>query len=493
MAVLLARWGDLQLGRAKTLPDPMATETDIVVRGFAVNARFNPGGLPATWHIEYGATAAYGSSTTPRKLPGKLTAHYRETWGAGSLAGFNGSINRNRLTWEGGFVRYTAEGNSGGDDPNHVSGIGWIQLPLYFYCGSYDPLDAPMARLGGGDPDFRGARQSMRVRGNAWVKAGTRLCTWIQVDRDTTRTYPVGGIIDRPNWCHTAKDLTETVEAGDWRVVGWTLHNRTSEWTYGGRNDEHPAQRYWYGELDKSLSNVNLDIFPLQNIDIRWAVEYPSGSIDFDWWQIDYRQHNLCAASNGGTLISQPAGGTGAEYLADGWRNEAAGGPGDWLSAANPTSPQDFVFAFADPVEIKKFMVHNSLAYPSRDIEVAVSADGGDTWTTIRTGTLPQSSEHGPNFAHYYAEQKDIATVFIPLHAGTVNRLRVRVTSGYGEERWGLGEIEAFGTGATEQTEDGWYDLNQDIEVAAGTYHYRAVMTTSEGVTYGPDQVVVVS
>jgi hypothetical protein len=478
-------------GTAKTLPDPNATETDVVVTGFTVNAQIQPRGRPCTWQVEYGATTSYGTTTAARALPGRLAAYYQETWSLTSLAGCRGGITRDRLTHqatEGGFARYTAEGNSGGDDGNHIDGIGWIQLPMYFYCGFEDPTDAARARLGGGDPDFRNAVFSMRLRGNSWVKEGTRLCTWIQADEDTTRSYKAD--IRRPNWCHTAVDHTASVEVGDWVDVEWTLRNRTQDWTYAGRNELHTPvfPRYWYGELDKTLSNVNVDIFPLQNIDIQWAVVYPSGSIDFDDMTITYRQHNLCASSNGGTLISSPAGSTGTGYLTDGWRNGAGR---EWQSAASPTNPQDLVYQFADPVQIKKIQIHNSTVNPSENIEVAVSEDGS-SWTTISTGTLPESSADGPNFVFHFDENQDVDTIFQPMHAGSVSYMRVRITSGYQAGAWGLGEIEAFGTGATEETDDAWYDVNQDIEVAAGTYHYRVVATTDQGTVYGPDQTVVV-
>jgi hypothetical protein len=78
------------------------------------------------------------------------------------------------------------------------------------------------------------------------------------------------------------------------------------------------------------------------------------------------------------------------------------------------------------------------------------------------------------------------------LYPDPVDMLRVTVESGWSDERWGLGEIEAYGTGAQEATDDDWYDLTRDAYVAPGTWHYRVCATSEAGTTCGPDQEVVV-
>jgi hypothetical protein len=453
---------------------PVATETAPgAMVGAAIVARIHPRGLPCTWVVEYGPTAAYGTTTAVRALPGKLSAHYLERWSAGP-AGYLAGINRNSLSHQPeGYVRYQAEG-IGGDDDNHTNGIGMIQLPLCFHPGIYEPPDVPRPLLGGGFPDFRGAQMEVRMRGSSWLPKGTDLSTWVQVDLNDAPG------VRRANWACTGARVGCRLDPGEWQRVKWHLPNNPHQWTYAGRNNSKPPG-YFYKELDATLRDVNVNIFPVQILDIDTAVvDRPTGRIEFDSIEITYRQHNLCAISNGGTLTSSPAGSTGASLLTDGWRN---GTGREWRSAVNPSSPQDFVFSFATPVVVSRVQIHNAVASPSRAFEVALSTNG-TVWTTVATGELPQTSVHGQNF---------MFTVADTFSSASWSYMRVRITSGWQADRWALGEIEAFGTGASEQTENDWYDVNQDLALGSGTYHYRVVATTSAGITYGPDQTLSVS
>ena len=66
----------------------------------------------------------------------------------------------------------------------------------------------------------------------------------------------------------------------------------------------------------------------------------------------------------------------------------------------------------------------------------------------------------------------------------------MRVLSGYRAKHWGLGEVEAFGTGATMGTDDDLYHVNTDIEglKAGTTYHYRLVAVNEKGTRRGEDK-----
>ena len=481
----------VRVGDPTAVPVPNATETGRTRLGFSVNAEINGKGRAGTWHVEYGATSSYGSSTTPRPLPPKLAAYYRETFDD-DLNGWRGSATGLALTHQAeGFVRYTDDASSG-HDYNHTDGIGLVHLPLYLHTGWVDG-GFGLPRLGGNNPDFRNARITMRIKSPGWTANGCYLSTWIQAD-NFPELVNTGLIADVANWAMTSRDFTsDVVAASDWTTVAWTLRNRTQDWTYAGKNaaqDESLGERYLYGELDARLGNVNVDIFPFMAIDVDVGTP-PVGSIDFDDFQIVYRQRSLCAASNGGSLVSEPAGGSGAEYLTDGWRNGAGR---EWLSEEDPATPQVFVYAFADPVTIFNLQIHNSVEWPSRAVTVEVSEDG-ETWTEILDDELPESSADGPNFVFVHRELYVIVgddPVWEPLYPDPVTYMRVTVSTGWQTERWGLGEIEAFGTGASMLTDRAWEDLNQDVEVASGTYHYRVVVETDKGTAYGPDQTVVV-
>ncbi|HTE51884.1 MAG TPA: hypothetical protein VK698_13610 [Kofleriaceae bacterium] len=474
-----------------TLPVPTAVGLP-PVSGFSINARIQPRGLPATWRVEYGRTADHGESSAERALPGQLTAHFAEDWAAGRsgwLAGIRGGQLRAEATGgpDGGpFVRYVDD-QGGGDDVNHYDGIGLIHLGPYFYPGNYVWAEIPPFYLGGGFPDLRGARISMDLRGVDWRPNGTEIGTWIQAYRDPSVVEVVPEDSRYPNWAFTGDPQTRHLASGEWERADWVLRDRTQDWTFAGANGGRLL--YDYGELDALLGKVNVDFFLLQILHVDLGNQ-PRGGIDSANLDLTYRQHSLCAVSNGATLAREPTGGTGAELLADGWRN----GPGrEWQSQPRPTGPQVFEYAFERPVMLASVNVHNAIANPSREVEVAVSSDEGATWTTVTSGIIPKVGGRGPNHALLHTDAYilvDGVAVWSHLHPDPVDRLRVTIVSAHQPDRWGLGEIEAFGTGAAERTDDDWYDLSQDIRVDPGEWHFRVAATTSAGTTYGPDQVV---
>ncbi len=166
----------VETAAAVTLPVPQATEDDpLPMVGASINGRVHPGGRPCTWHVEYGATTGYGSSTAPRSLPGKLTAHYLESF-AGGAHGFRGGLDALQLSYqstEGGFIRKAAEGAEGIDD-NHASGIGLLQLPVYFLLRMVRERSAAVSRR-------RPSRFSRRAVFNASPRQLLRLARSVAV------------------------------------------------------------------------------------------------------------------------------------------------------------------------------------------------------------------------------------------------------------------------------------------------------------------------
>jgi hypothetical protein len=493
MASLVARALDIHVSEPVPLPVDTADNLPPTV-GFTANARIQPHGDPATWWIEYGPDETYGSVTEPRALPGRLTAHFREDWADGTrqwAAGMSGVqlTHRERGGPDGGpFLRYTDD-QTAGDDTNHLDGIGMIHLGPYAYLGNYTwAYPSLPLYLGGGFPDFRGATISVALRGVDWEPHGTEIGTWIQAYRDPSVVDELPEDLRYPNWAFTGDPQTAHLVSGEWEDAEWVLRNRTADWTFAGANGGRLL--YDYGELDTILRGVNVDFFLLQILYVD-LVDQPTGSIDVADLEITFRQHSVCAASNGGRLVEDPAGGTGAQLLTDGWRN---GVDHEWQSGRNPTGPQTFVYAFEDPITLTSFTIHNAVRNPSARIAVDVSEDGGGSWTTIQRAKLPESSPDGPNFVFFHGWKwvldDEGTAIWAPLHPNPIDRLRVRVLSGYRDERWGLGEIEAFGTGATERTDDDWYDMTQDVLVAPGAWHFRAVAATATETVYGPDQVV---
>lgn len=467
--------------------------TSLGLYGFSANGRIHPHGKPTEYYFEYGPTTAYGQRTPVAPLGPKLSAHYAENFENG-LAGWRGGAGNDLVHVAhggkdgGGFVRYAEPTN---DDLNHVDGIGTLHLVEYLYPGIFDG-DAPTAALGGADPDFRDAKVTRVLRGVNWKPAGSELIWWAQADV-AHGARPLDQEPHYANWGHTGHLLTDHLFSGQWETVSYRLWNDTAEWTYSGTNRELNAvynrDQYHYASLDDVLRHLNIDFFHvLAFVDGYAPAGYPTGAIELDDIELAYRNHSLLAPSNGGKLVSAPPGSpSDPSVLTDGWRT---GVGKTWLSAPTPTAPLEFVFEFARPVTVQKVQLHQHATFPSKDVEVLVSTDGG-AWTPIVTDVMPEKSVGSENFPPGGA---NFVYLLVKGLSAPATKVKVRVLSGYRAEAWGLGEIELFGTGAQMETEDEFYRLNADITglTAGQTVHYRLVATSDGATVAGGDQTYTV-
>ena len=454
--------------------------TSLGLSAFTANARVQPHGLPTTYSFEYGLTAAYGSTTAPRSLPPRLTAFYREDFDRGR-GGWSGGMSFADLSHlpEGGVarghVRYVdAEG--GGDDTNHLDGIGVVHLTKYLYVGSATEenlVETPSVAWAAGDPDLRDARMSIHVRGTGWTPNDSELVWWMQCDRDLAKQNEPDW--RRANWAHTGFTLTDALASGKWERVEYRLSNDSNQWTYAGNSVHQNRPNYVYWSLDEALAHVNNDVFHML-VYVDQAAE-PRGTIDYDELELAYRNHNLLAPSNGGKVANAPATAPDdARLLTDGWRNGAGR---MWRSPPNPKDPVEITWELASPVTIERAQIHQHTDFPSRQVSLSAS-DDGKVWKTISSAELPRTAKTGPNFAFHVDRNMKVTARFV----------KAPIASGYLPTHWGLGEIEIFGTGATMQTDDDWYNVNQDVTglKAATTYHFRVVAKNSRGTFVGPDQ-----
>ena len=440
-----------------------------------VNGSIHPHGLHTTYYFEYGTTSAYGSRTTSRSLPPQLAAYYHESWDEG----FGGWI-----TWGSNDGHFRTGGYKGGHirvsqpsrfyDFNHEM-VGVLRLVMGFRPG---PVDWPNAFLSGGDPDFRDARVSICVRGNDWRANGSELAFFAQ-NQAHIRLLPYSSF-QRAFWGYTGFTLTDFLADGQWHPVEWRLHNDASRWTFGASNPALHGRRKWpYRPIDSVLAHVNVSFSPvLAFVDVE---NPPTGSIDFDEFQIAYRNESLVFPGNGGNLVSWPSDSPDdPATLTDGWRH----GEGRmWRSGEHPSAPPEFVYSFQNPIVIDAVQLHQNPTWPTKNVEVLASKDG-ISYTGIMNQVLPEKGDPNANFA-------------FALQTGLSSRatfLKVRLTSGYRKSYWGLGEIEIFGTGAIMAPDDDVYHVNTDLDnlVPDTTYHYRLVARNTHGTSYGRGEIFTV-
>ena len=426
------------------------------------NGSIHPHGKHTTYYFDYGTSKEYGFRTEPRPLPPRLAAYYYESWDEG-LGSWSSWLKHEHVPGGGVKNGYVSFSEPSRNDPNHDDGIGTLHLTKYLMSG----------QVGGGDPDLRGARVSIAVRGHDWQANGSELLWWTQSQSNVEVGIAEGW--KRANWAYTGFTLTDYLNDGQWHQVEYRLLNDASKWTYGGNNllQSNPS-RYDYWSIDSAQAHVNYDFFHLEaTID---RENPPTGALDFDEFQIAYRNHSLILPSNGGRLLESPEQGSDPAALTDGWRY----GEGRvWQSGENPDSPLEFVYAFDNPVVIERVQIHQNPQWPAQEVEIWVSQDGKDYSPGV-SQVLPQQGDPNANFA-------------FALDAGLALQcrfLKLLLKSGYQAERWGLGEVEVFGTGAVMQSDDDLYYVNLDLEglEPGETYHYRLVASNDEGTGYGEER-----
>jgi hypothetical protein len=447
------------------------------ITGLSVNGQVHSRGRPTTWFVEYGPTKDLGQKTKAKPVPPKLAAHYRESWDE-SWNGWNSWCPK-RLHFKdggqsGGYISY--EG-SPRDDHNHDDGVGTVHLTPYMYPGSVSlSVNAPSAYLGGGDPDFRDAIIKQSVRGRDWKPHGTELMWWSQAQsniEDNPDDHTLSPNYKHPNWSYTGQQLTDLLATGKWETAEYRLLNDTNFWSYCGNNKgEKRYDAYW--SIDETQRHLNLDLFHMvMFVDPNHR---PTGAIDFDEFEVTYRNYSLVYPTNSGKVIGSPAGAESPTKLTDGWRH----GEGKmWKSEPNPKGPVEIDYEFATPVTIDKVQLHQHTEWPAREVEVLVSVDGSN-WQTLVRGEIPEKHAHGANYCFLLKKKL----------SAKAQKLTVRILSGYKAEYWGLGEIEVFGSGAEYQPDNDWFHVNVDLlELKPGeTTYYRFVAQNANGTKTGPMQ-----
>lgn len=445
--------------------------TPLGLEAVSVNGRIQPRGRPTSYWFELGETVAYGRQTAPAALPPRIGAWYHESWDehlAGWQAGMSGPCSSTSPT-----AARTAATSGTRSRARRTSTTSTASARTCWRSTSTPAPSTSRRRSSRSAAASRtsGARGSpSRSAGRTWTRTGRRSRSGRSPARTSEGADPILGRWS--NWAFTGTGLTDALSTGAWEQVTYTLDDDTNAWSYAGHYVAADRPTYVYVPLDDVLRRMNGNLFHMPVLFTYW--DLPTGLLEFDEFELAYRNASVLVPANGGSLVSAPAGDP-SERLTDGWRN---GDGHTWQSPA-PVAPLEIVYALADPVAIHTVQVHQDPERPSRAVEVLGSEDG-ISWTSLAAGELPASVGAGANFAYLLAR--------LPAPV-TATAVKVVVSSGYQDDAWGLGEIEVFGTGAVMETDDDWYGVTADLDglVPGTTVHYRVVAESDEGRVEGPD------
>ncbi|MDZ4722699.1 MAG: hypothetical protein SGI97_02160 [candidate division Zixibacteria bacterium] len=448
--------------------------------GITFNGSIVANDLPTTYYFEYGTDMSYGQTTDTFSTGPQLEAYYSEDFSK-SGGGFKmiPSSKVDHIATGGitdGYI--TATTYSEFHDPNHISGIGYINLVTMAYTSAdYRGLD--YLGLGGGEPDFRDAEIEFALRSQNFHENGSTLNFWTQSERGTAFA-DVPWV--RTNWAFTEIDLFDTSsKSRSWQNISFVLENDASKWTYAGNNltDGNPW-RYQYVSLDSSLAKLNVDfIFALTSVDKNSP---PNGVIDLDDITIRYRNHSLLFSGNGGRLIGWPLRSLEDPFsLTDGYRF----GEGKmWHGEDTTDHHQTFLYSFDSTVTIKRIQIHQNPLWPSNEVECSVSEDNVN-FTIVDTLNIPFDEYQSDNLAYVTSRLP------VPVQA---RYFKLIILSGQREGPRGLGEIDLFGDGGVVNSGIATNNVNTDaIDLTSGeSYHYRLVAWNSQGIVFGKNRTFMV-
>lgn len=170
-------------------------------------------------------------------------------------------------------------------DVNHRK-LGVVQLLLWLWTYPKE-IQEKTSFLGNGDPDLRGAKVSVEIRGRDFRPNGAELFWLSQAQKNIA-------IGDNKGWrrsCWIYKDfpLTRYLLDGEWHNVKFTLPNDETKWLEAGSNPSlDDAENYEFWELDNVLGHQNWDCcFVFAFVDTK---NRPTGLIDVRNFELEY--HN---------------------------------------------------------------------------------------------------------------------------------------------------------------------------------------------------------
>ncbi len=354
--------------RLVTLPVPVqsdaSTATTLSASEFGTTAAVLSAAVAspiegAEYRFEYGpARDALRQASPWRPVPGNLNAEFitspHHTPAVYSLYAAS-------LSWSPRAEAYVMDWPFG-KDPNHLSGIGFMELMSGLWPNSCQ-YDGNQEINLYESCDLRDAEFTLRLHIE-------------DVDaKDFLYCIGVGNV--RTYWMLTSCPFDLSSQGDDGTVeVSFRLSSDPACWTAFGNNptEQQNFERYQHGPLHDSLSqNVGNLVFTGAFGD--WH-DTPTGRIGIKGATLKYRDNSILHPDSGTVLSESPTTACDPANLTNGRRGDPDGG---WFHRGPVSEPLVFRWRLAKPWSISTLVLHQDVVWPTRKCRIGATTAGGQT------------------------------------------------------------------------------------------------------------------
>lgn len=423
--------------------------------GMAMAGRVAASGAAADFCFEYGPSPDDLSSATPWvPLPGRLNARFintptwtpRRNWRYSATAAWADDPEPHIcLEWP--F----------GQDPNHISGIGFMELIHATWHNSCQ-FDGYQKTNPWECSDLRDAEYRLRLRVRNF-DAG-----------DALHCLGVGAVTSY--WMLSGQPIELAAgETGTFRDLTFRLSGDPANWTFAGSNaieqDDH--YRYYYGPLHDCLARNTGNIVLIAPFGARQDIT--SGGLDIAGAELTFRDMSVLHPDTGARLThAENTGHCHPAALTNGVYGDPNAG---WYRFSDETGDATVAWELPEPARIATVVLHQDPIMPAHRCRLTLGGPNGAEQTVLDIEMTDELIE--------------VVRIEDPEQVTTV---QLDLLSGQTEAGMGLIAIQAFAPDFAPPPSPSPVTVSADIrDLPAGTdIHYRMVCRDGTGTTKGEVQ-----
>ncbi|HAD86537.1 MAG TPA: hypothetical protein DCG48_04170 [Rhodospirillaceae bacterium] len=339
--------------------------SEIGSNGATMAGRVAAPGHAADFRFEYGTTPDDLSSATPwEPLPGRLNARFvnTPTWTPRRNWRYAGEI-----SWAADPEPHIHLEWPFGQDPNHISGIGFMELIHATWHNSCQFDGHQKANLWECS-DIRDATYRLRLRTRN-LDAGNAL-----------HCLGVGAVTSY--WILSGQAIALADEQSDaFRDVTFRLSGAPGAWTFAGSNsvEQKNHDRYYYGPLHDCLARNTGNIVLIAPFGE--PRDITTGELDIAGAELAFRDMSVLHPDAGAQLVrADNTGPVDPAALTNGIYGDPNAG---WYRVAEDTPTPEIVWELAEPTGIATLVLHQDPVMPTDRCRVILKGLDGEELTVL--------------------------------------------------------------------------------------------------------------